>query len=220
MTHTLVEDAFIKNSPNHTFLLASSGMDDDCHDNVIKRSVAMNGQDEFFIRGCRNTLFLRNQGGMFLDDGAVTKNRDTTQCRLRGNTTKAIYIGNASAAGFDSDYNWLDDGKKPRCRIGKDARACRDDWQELGYDKKSVFGPVKMAGATWPIPNGLVSSTRSRQDFAPLPGSALIDKGDPDLDGDGRLETGPGGDDACTPAHHCIGAGPDIGPYEAGISVP
>jgi hypothetical protein len=80
---------------------------------------------------------------------------------------------------------------------------------------------VKLAGfPRWPAQNGLELSRKMREDFYPLAGSSTIDAGDPDLDGDGTLETGPGGDDECIPAHDCQGAGPDIGPFEYGIVTP
>jgi hypothetical protein len=220
MTNTLVEDAFVKNSPNHTFILSNTPGLDDCRDNTIKRSVAFNGQDQFFVRGCQNVVFLRNQGDIFLDDGAVTNNNDSTNWKARGNNLKRIFVDALSSAGFTSNYNWLDDKTGSHCRKADDIRNCGSPWQQLGYDPQSSYGAVLMANAPWPQGNGYETSKRTRADFAPLAGSGTIDRGDPDLDGDGVLENGPGGDDECTVAHHCAGAGPDIGPFEFGLSDP
>ena len=48
-------------------------------------------------------------------------------------------------------------------------------------------------------------------------GEGFVGRARGDLDGDGVLETGPSGDDECTPAHNCAGSGPDIGPFEYGL---
>ena len=211
MSYTLVEDAFIKNSPNHTFIMSSNGMDDDCHDNVIKRSAAFNGQDQFFIRGCRNTVFIRNQGDIFLDDGAVTNNLNSPNWKIRSNNLKRIYIGTLSASGFTSNYNWLDSVSGNLCRKADDIRNCAGPWQQFGYDLQSNYGTVRMASSPWPRPPA-TGPPKWRSDF--IPGQELGD--DATATPTSRRRRRPGDrirrNDECTAAHYCSGSRPDIGP--------
>ena len=212
-------DVLVKNSPNHTFILYGNATASKCHHLKLDRTLAFNGQDSFYIAGCTNSLALRNAFGLYLGP-ANTSTAATTGWRVRsGLSDSGIYVASDATSGFSNDRNWLN-ATGSLCKLGAGRYACNStEWRGFGYDLNSNFTAVKLAGfTTWPLAPGLALSTKTRADFYPISGSSTIDAGDPDLDGDGVLETGPGGDDECTAAHNCFGARPDIGPFEYGLT--
>lgn len=219
ISYSTFVDVLAKNSPNHTFIISGNATASKCHHVTLKRTLAFNGQDSFYIAGCTNGLAIRNAFGAFLGEAnAVTAS--TTGWRIRGVLSDTgINLAADATPGFSTNRNWLNQ-TGTLCKAGAVRYGCNTaEWRALGYDLNSRFTAVKLAGfTTWPLGPGLAISTKTRADFYPVSGSSTIDAGDPDLDGDGVLETGSGGDDECTAAHNCAGAGPDIGPFEFGLA--
>ncbi len=220
------QDVLAKNSPNHTFIMFDKVDSPNCRDNVLKGILAFNGQDSVYIAGCQNSRSIRSSFNHWFQ-GKTDVNSPSTGWRVRGVLgSRGIGIAADSVPGFTTDYNFME-GTDAYCKItypqptGTKKYDCDGTaWKDFGYDGLSRHAGVRLAGFTaWPPQNGLEMSRKVRRDFYPVAGSSTIDAGDPDLDGDGVLETGPGGDDECTAVHNCSGAGPDIGPFEYGITV-
>ena len=135
--------------------------------------------------------------------------------RAISSISKSVDVETGSHGNWKADYNWHNpDGNKCRWTGSSDIN-CRDIWPgQCNCDRNDNHAPVLMLGAQWPIEDGLATSRYVREDFMPLAGSGVINAGSPDLDGDGIIETGAGGDDECTPAHFCSGGRADIGPFE------
>jgi len=220
------QDVLTKNSPNHTFIMDDKVDSPNCRDNLLLGILAFNGQDSVYIAGCQNSRSFRSGSGHWFQ-GKTEVNSPSSGWRVRGVLgSPGIGIASDSLSGFTTDYNFMS-GSGASCKItrpkplGSVKYDCDGaEWKDLGYDSHSRHAGVRLAGfPSWPPENGLELSRKVRKDFYPVAGSSTIDAGDPDLDGDGVLETGPGGDDECTAAHNCSGAGPDIGPFEYGITV-
>jgi hypothetical protein len=219
-------DVLAKNSPNHTFIMMDNLGNPNCRDNLLEGILAFNGQDSVYLAGCQGGRVVRSAFNHWLQ-GKTSVNSPSTGWRLRGVLgSRGIALASDSRPGFDTDYNFMA-GEGPYCKIafpdptGTVKYACDGDtWKGFGYDNHSRHTGVRLSGfSAWPPQNGLEMSRKTRADFYPVTGSSTIDAGDPDLDGDGTLETGPGADDECIAAHNCAGAGPDIGPFEYGLVV-
>lgn len=219
------EDVLAKNSPNHTFIMSDDVRSPNCRDNLLKGVLAFNGQDAVYIAGCQDSRSIRSSFNHWLQ-GKTEVNSPSTGWRVRGMLGGGgIGLASDSLPGFTTDYNFVEESGSfckivyPR-PVGTKRFDCKSSaWKDFGYDLRSRHSGVRLAGfVTWPPKNGLELSRKTRQDFFPLAGSSTVDAGDPDLDGDGVLETGAGGDDECTAVHNCAGAGPDIGPFEFGLA--
>lgn len=228
VNNSVFEDILAKNTPNHAFIM--TGDVTDCHSNILRRNTIFNAQDDFYIAGCVNSRAIRNAATIGLQT-ATAYTGSSHGWRHFSNLSTGIADPNHSidwgtnvssdaTPGFVSDYNWMQNAT-PRCGWAGTYYQCGTTWKNAcNCDRNNQGGSVLMANIAWPYTPGLAISGKVKSDFYPVLGSAVIDRGNPDLDGDGVLENGPGGDDECVPRNHCFGAGPDIGPYEYGIDTP
>lgn len=224
-----------KNAPNHVFAPNSQNCGSVSYpastNNRIERVIAINGQEGMYAAGPQNSRFYRSATSFgFIDD---TCSREASGNRVDSSLTNAynfdtnpqeggVYVCDTCRLNTSADYNWYSSIDN-RCFYYPNRLQCNSAaWRSaLNGDAHSISpaSSVQLAGTSWPLANGYTTSQLTKDDFYPVAGSAVIDAGNPDIDGDGVLETGVGGDDACTVAHHCYGAAPDIGPYEYGIDV-
>lgn len=218
------------NSPNHNFNMEGAN-------NVIRHTISLNGQEDFFAPDNKGNRWYRNVGKL---DLLVGNNDDTVHNSCLTSDNGGQNARNLSvkqpAPNFKSDYNWFepyDPGHSGECRTSGTAYGClTTNWQNNCdgtniCDRNSITGDPMLAGFTaWPPTNGLELSRKHYEDFYPTEGSVLIDAGDPDIDGDGVLErsdcdgVAPDDDDCCNEANHCYGSAPDIGPFEYGLDIP
>jgi hypothetical protein len=218
------EDGLFKNSFNHLLTVIGNGVT--CTNNRFKRIVTFNGQDGLFVNGCVNGRVWASIPGL----GLVEQKQSSPPFAPSsgwyhgGNIAAGISMcrdgngdGIGCGTGFRADFDWLPDSTA--CKWDRSPAACRTEFRErCGCERRFSAGRVALRRAKIPIGRGLAVSELVREDFYPTADSTgTIDKGDPDLNGDGVVENGPGGADACTASNRCAGAGPDIGPFEFGI---
>lgn len=225
----------VKNSPNHNFAPNGSGVGSRYL--RFERVVALNGQEGVYHNGCQDCIYYRCatqpsiSSEYFPSTGVRVYSTIYIPTAGSGNgPTGSIDIGTAASADFFSNYNWFTTNDSMCLWNPHGSRTPCDpevgtDWTDLctngtlgACEVDSIYSAtISLANVTLPYTRGLAAGNLTRADFYPVVGSPLIDAGNPDIDLDGTLETGPGGDDECIAAHHCAGAAPDIGPYEYGI---
>jgi hypothetical protein len=235
VVNSTFDNWFVEGFTNHGWRIG--GPNADCTNLVFKNSILLNGQDVLYNYGCPNARYLRmlNPAASLTDQSPAPPSGTKFYSSIYGQSCAPGDTGicalpeiqSYSMPGYFADYNWFPT-YADRCRVNGTYYMCRDDgtgtdWPDMANnsDRHSVYTTsLTFAGTSWPLRIGAQVDQLTREMFYPVAGSPLIDAGNPDLDGDGVLETGAGGDDECTAAHHCFGTRPDIGPFEYGLDVP
>jgi hypothetical protein len=228
--NSIFRDIFAKNAPNHAFYVVGHGTT--CAGNRFDRIVSFNAQEAGFdVQGCSGSDNIASRIWASVGPSEQSQNSPAWEPSpgwQQYNSIKASQgvdgdenaDGRSSQTGFQADFNWI--GASTGCRWGTtQGLDCRDNvtgWRaaaNCNCDATMRTGTLSLSGVTWPLANGVTASTKVRSDFYPLVGSTgTIDQGTAkDMDRDGIT-------DVCDAAHHCSGAGFDIGPYEYGIDTP